>query len=504
MATELHAATPTEAAPSAGLNPVRGVVAGIAGLYTYAGGQVSRPKLLATVCLLDILAILGTGVAVLRMQSQTGAAGWAMSIGLPLAAAVLAVFALQRRWSYTIGGLRSLPGQMAKVASALLMVFAVVTAVVFLAGQDSPGRLDLAAWAAASLAALAAVRLLAARVTEHLADRDLLVRRTVIAGGGKEAADLIQALQSAARQDVHILGVFDDRRDGRSAATPAGLSQLGTFADLERFCRDQSVDLIIVTVPRAAEHRLLQILARFWVLPVYVRLSALGSKLPLSSRAYTYIGNVPMLAVFDKPLTDWERVLKNVTDRALAAALLLLAAPVMAAVALAVRLESKGPILFKQKRYGFNNELIEVLKFRSMYTDRCDAEAARLVTRGDPRVTRVGRIIRRTSLDELPQLINVLKGDLALVGPRPHAREAKAETELYETAVQGYFARHRVKPGVTGWAQVNGWRGETDTTEKLQRRVEHDLYYIENWSVLLDLKIVAMTPFALLSAKNAY
>jgi len=162
-------------------------------------------------------------------------------------------------------------------------------------------------------------------------------------------------------------------------------------------------------------------------------------------------------------------------------------------------------VLFKQKRYGFNNDLIEVYKFRSMYVDQCDATASKLVTKHDPRVTRVGRFIRKASLDELPQLFNVVfKGNLSLVGPRPHAVNAKAEARLYDEAVDGYFARHRVKPGVTGWAQINGWRGETDTQEKIQKRVEYDLYYIENWSVLFDLYIVLMTPFALLKSENAY
>ena len=177
----------------------------------------------------------------------------------------------------------------------------------------------------------------------------------------------------------------------------------------------------------------------------------------------------------------------------------------MAIVAIAIKLDSRGPVLFKQKRYGFNNELIEIYKFRSMYADQSDANARKLVTVGDPRVTRVGRFIRKTSLDELPQLFNVvLFGNLSLVGPRPHALQAKAEDRLYDEAVDGYFARHRVKPGITGWAQIHGWRGETDSQEKIQQRVEHDLYYIENWSILLDLYIVARTPFALLGTENAY
>jgi lipopolysaccharide/colanic/teichoic acid biosynthesis glycosyltransferase len=176
----------------------------------------------------------------------------------------------------------------------------------------------------------------------------------------------------------------------------------------------------------------------------------------------------------------------------------------MAAVAIAIKLDSKGPVLFRQKRFGFNNELIEVYKFRSMYTDMTDANASKLVTKGDPRVTKVGRIIRKTSLDELPQLLNVMKGQLSLVGPRPHALQAKADNRLYHDVVDGYFARHKMKPGITGWAQINGWRGETDTPEKIQKRVECDIYYIENWSVFLDLYILFRTPFSLMSTDNAY
>jgi lipopolysaccharide/colanic/teichoic acid biosynthesis glycosyltransferase len=176
----------------------------------------------------------------------------------------------------------------------------------------------------------------------------------------------------------------------------------------------------------------------------------------------------------------------------------------MAAIAVAIKLDSRGPVLFRQKRYGFNNELIEIWKFRSMYTDRCDANADTLVCRADDRVTPVGRFLRRTSLDELPQLLNVLRGEISLVGPRPHALSAKAADRLYGDVVAGYFARHKVKPGLTGWAQINGWRGETDTPEKIQRRVDHDIYYIENWSLFLDLYILLRTPFSLLGAENAY
>jgi len=162
-------------------------------------------------------------------------------------------------------------------------------------------------------------------------------------------------------------------------------------------------------------------------------------------------------------------------------------------------------VIFRQQRYGFNNELIKVWKFRSMYTDQCDPAARKLVTKGDPRVTRVGRFIRKTSIDELPQFFNALMGPLSLVGPRPHAVSALANNQLYNEVVDGYFARHRVKPGVTGWAQINGWRGETDSEEKILKRTEFDLYYIENWSLAFDLKILLLTPIRLISkTENAY
>jgi exopolysaccharide biosynthesis polyprenyl glycosylphosphotransferase len=208
--------------------------------------------------------------------------------------------------------------------------------------------------------------------------------------------------------------------------------------------------------------------------------------------------------VLDKPMSEGAVAFKAVFDRVVGAVLLLGLSPILLAAAVGVRLTSRGPVLFRQQRHGFNNEPITVLKFRSLYVDQCDPLARKLVTRNDPRVTPFGRFIRKTSLDELPQLINVLRGDLSLVGPRPHAVDAKAADWDYDKVVDGYFARHRVKPGVTGWAQVNGWRGETDTFEKIQRRVEYDLDYIENWSLLLDVYILLLTPFALMRNTNVY
>jgi Undecaprenyl-phosphate glucose phosphotransferase len=262
--------------------------------------------------------------------------------------------------------------------------------------------------------------------------------------------------------------------------------------------------MLIVALPLTAESRVLQLLKKLWVLPVDIRISALNSKLRFTPRSYSYIGPVPLLDLFDRPIAGWDSVLKRVFDVVIASIALILLSPVLLATAVAIRLDSPGPIFFRQKRYGFNNEVIDVFKFRSMYHHLSDPNAKVVVTKGDPRVTRVGRFIRRSSIDELPQLVNVLRGELSLVGPRPHAVNAHTENRLWDEVVEGYFARHKVKPGVTGWAQINGWRGEVDTPEKIHRRVEYDLDYIERWSVPFDFYILVMTPFCLINNENAY
>ncbi|UHD19005.1 exopolysaccharide biosynthesis polyprenyl glycosylphosphotransferase [Thiocapsa bogorovii] len=301
-----------------------------------------------------------------------------------------------------------------------------------------------------------------------------------------------------------MCGIFDDRRSDRSPAIVAGYPKLGSVADLVEFARIARVDMLIVTIPINAERRLLEFLKQLWVLPVDIRLSAHTASLDFRDRASSFIGGVPFVDVVDKPVADWDAIVKRTLDLLVASVALIILSPIMLATALAIRLDSPGPILFRQKRYGFNNEVIEVFKFRSMYQHLSDPLAKRVVTKGDSRITRVGRFIRKASIDELPQLFNVLSGELSLVGPRPHAVNAHTDERLWEQVVDGYFARHKVKPGITGWAQINGWRGEVDTPEKIHKRVEYDIYYIENWSVLFDLYIMFRTPFALFNTENAY
>ncbi len=425
--------------------------------------------------------------------------------GIPCLAA-LTVVVYQSLGCYEIAAFRSVARQGLRLVGGWAMVFLIALAVLFFAKiGDNFSRVWLAGWFAAGVGLILTERLVLAYVIRAMTRAGRLDRRTAVVGGGEAAERLIRALIANPDSGFRLIGTFDDREDDRSPDLVEGFPKLGTVDDLVEFARRTHLDLVIFTLPISAEGRILDMLRKLWVLPIDIRLAAHASKLRLRPRSYSYIGQVPVLDVFDKPMADWDIVLKWLFDKIVGSLILLLVSPLMIATALAVKLDSRGPILFRQKRYGFNNDLIEVFKFRSMYVDQCDATASKLVTKGDPRVTRVGRFIRRTSLDELPQLFNVVfKGNLSLVGPRPHAVHARAENRLYDQVVDGYFARHRVKPGITGWAQIHGWRGETDTEEKIQRRVEHDLFYIENWSVFLDLYILTATPFALMKTENAY
>ncbi len=420
--------------------------------------------------------------------------------------ALLAMVAFQAADIYQVQAFRGYEKQYMRLASAWSVVFLLAIGVSFFAkAGDQFSRVWLAGFYIFGLITLIGFRRLLFLLVRRWTREGRLDRRTVVVGADTNGELLIGSLAAQRDSDVRVIGVFDDRGDQRSAASFHGVQKLGAVDDLVEFARHTRVDLVIFSLPISAEGRILQMLKKLWVLPVDIRLSAHTNKLRFRPRSYSYIGNVPVIDISDKPIADWDVVMKWLFDKIVGSLALICASPVMLLVALAIKLDSKGPILFKQRRYGFNNELIEVYKFRSMYVEQTDATAQKLVTKDDPRVTRVGRFIRKTSLDELPQLFNVVfAGNLSLVGPRPHAVHAKAADRIYDEAVDGYFARHRVKPGITGWAQINGWRGETDSQEKIQHRVEHDLYYIENWSILFDMYILACTPFALLRTESAY
>ncbi|MEO5756422.1 MAG: undecaprenyl-phosphate glucose phosphotransferase [Mesorhizobium sp.] len=378
-----------------------------------------------------------------------------------------------------------------------------LTAFIMKMSQDY-SRLLFGTWFVLGFVLLFSLRLVMSKLIRRWARDGRMERRAVIVGGGKAAEDLIRSVEKQPYNDIRICGIFDDRGDKRSPPIVAGYPKLGTISALIEFARIARIDMLIVSLPLTAEARVLQLLKKLWVLPVDIRLSAHSNALQFRPRSYSYIGAVPLLDIFDKPINDWDSVAKRAFDIIFSIIGIVVFSPVMLATAIAIKLDSKGPVLFRQKRHGFNNEIIEVYKFRSMFTDKSDPTAKQTVTKNDPRVTRVGRFIRKTSIDELPQFFNALLGSLSLVGPRPHAIAAQSHNLLYNEVVDGYFARHKVKPGVTGWAQINGWRGEMDTNEKIRMRTEYDLYYIENWSLLFDLQILFLTPVRLLNTENAY
>jgi Undecaprenyl-phosphate glucose phosphotransferase len=330
-----------------------------------------------------------------------------------------------------------------------------------------------------------------------------LSRNIVVVGAGPQGTALVKHLREHKDPWIKIIGIFDDRLN-RVSSEVALYPVLGNVNDLIKYALTNRIDDILIALPWAAERRLLSIRKKLQVLPVRIGLSSDVIGLNFLNCTCTYYGGVPTLNILDKPLRGWSYALKTIEDYTLATMLFVITLPFMLIIAVLIKLDSPGPILFRQRRYGYKGRLIEVLKFRTMYVDQQDQNAAKLTTLNDPRVTRIGATLRRFSLDELPQLVNVLKGEMSLVGPRPHAIQAKAEGLLYQYQVHSYIARYKVKPGMTGWAQINGWRGETDTVNKIRERVEHDLFYIENWSLFLDAKVLAGTIGTLLRSENAH
>lgn len=311
-------------------------------LYTDNIGQVSRPKVLFTVALFDALSVW------LAARLADHGNGWSPGIVMITVIALTVIVLLHRNWAYTVAALADAGGQSVKAAAAIALVFGTAAGLSYvIQSQILPPRF-LLEWSILALAMLVAVRLVAAQAVRTLTQAGRLVRRTVLVGGGKASDDLIGKL--AEDKHIKILGVFDDRQGARATTGHSHLPRLGTFEELAEFCRTESVDLAVVTVPPRAEERLLQILKQLFSLQVDIRISALSSRLKFNSSAYSYIGDVPMLAVMDKPLNDWDRVIKNIEDRVLGALILVAVSPIMAVVALAVRLDSKGPVLFRQKR----------------------------------------------------------------------------------------------------------------------------------------------------------
>lgn len=455
-------------------------------------------------CLIDTAAMVGTGFLAAGLAERLGA-GTSITqpvvIGLAIAFLVLGwVLRIYPRRRAALEG-----GEIGPVVRLLGGLFAGVLGARF--GEHGLSLVEVGLWAAWLLAGTAIAktcRLVVARVVRHNVGAAYLRRPTVVVGNNEAALSLARGVTSDESSPYRLVGYFDDGQ-GRDGPLSGILPYIGTLDAVSAFSENYEELDVFLAVPWTAGSRILQLVEQLRFMPATIRLipdlPAFAALSPVAAAAAAKL--TPILHT--PPLPPYQRIVKMATDLGLGAIVLVLLTPILVGTAIAIKLDSPGSVIFRQPRRGQFGRLFTVYKFRSLHTAKADANADTLVTKGDARVTRVGRIIRKYSIDELPQILNVLKGDMSLVGPRPHAIMAKADGKLYGDVVPNYSLRYRVKPGMTGWAQVNGWRGETDTEEKLRKRVEFDFYYISHWSWRLDLKILLRTLPAMLfpSAGNS-
>jgi putative colanic acid biosynthesis UDP-glucose lipid carrier transferase len=355
----------------------------------------------------------------------------------------------------------------------------------------------LAAWALATPAALFAAHHALPRLLPRVLSAQGIEKRVVIAGANELGCKLAAQVGAMPLLGQRVVGFFDDRSPSRIHEIK---NNLGNVAALPDYVRRHGIDIIYIALPMASQPRILRLLEElrdttasiYFVPDIFV--------FDLIQARVDSIGDLPVVAVCETPFYGFNGVLKRISDVVLASLILVCIAPMLAAIALGVKLSSPGPVLFKQRRYGLDGRQIVVYKFRSM-TVLDDGDVVRQATKNDSRVTRFGAFLRKTSLDELPQFINVLQGRMSVVGPRPHA---VAHNEMYRKLIRGYMIRHKVRPGITGLAQVNGYRGETETVDKMKARIEYDLMYLRNWSLLLDLQVILKTFLVVLKKQNAY
>jgi len=445
-----------------------------------------------------LLAAVDPTVAIATLASATALFGGHFD-GACLILALL-VFAMTFPGSLA----RASAGSAAQLALDIVAGWFAVVGLLLLLGWASHtlGAFDeraILAWALATPAALFAAHRAAPVWLPRLLAAEGLRKTAVIAGANELGRRLALRLREDPLLGTAFAGFFDDRGASRLRDLPAA-QNLGTIDRLADYARAHRVDVIYIALPMASQPRIVRLLEelRDTTASIYFVPDIFVSDL-IQARV-DFVGGLPVVAVCETPFYGVNGILKRVSDYVLAAVILCLIAPLMAAIAIGVKLSSPGPVLFKQRRYGVDGRKITVYKFRSM-TVAEDGDVVRQATRNDARVTRFGAFLRRSSLDELPQFINVLQGRMSIVGPRPHA---VAHNELYRKLIRGYMIRHKVKPGITGLAQVNGFRGETDTVEKMKLRIEYDLAYLRSWSLALDLKIILRTVAVVLRRNNAY
>lgn len=406
-------------------------------------------------------------------------------------------FALYRSWRGV-----SIVTELQQVFLAWSGVFAALICLAFLIKQgETYSRLWTGEWWLITFGLMIATRVAGRMVLRYLRSVGFNFRRVAIVGATKLSAYVIQQLRDAPWTGFQVVGLFDEKANAPHVGTYHGVPVLGGLPDIEGYMAHNDLDQVWVCLPLCAENQMKQLMEQLQYSTVDIRFVPDIYSFQLLNHSISEVAGLPIISLSSTPLEGWNRVIKALEDRLLALLILLLISPLLAIIAVGVKLSSPGPILFRQKRHGWDGRLIEVWKFRSMKLHTENDGTVTQATKNDPRLTRFGSFLRKTSLDELPQFFNVLQGRMSIVGPRPHAIE---HNELYKHQVERYMQRHKVKPGITGWAQINGYRGETDTLDKMKKRVEYDLYYIENWSLLLDLKIIFLTLFRGFVDKNAY
>ncbi|SDH35728.1 MULTISPECIES: undecaprenyl-phosphate glucose phosphotransferase [unclassified Duganella] len=394
-------------------------------------------------------------------------------------------------------------GRLLPYARDLLLGWAVTVAILVLLGQLSGlaryyDPHSMLAWFIVTPVLLLTAHL-AGRVIQRRRNYPSEVRSAVIVGANDVGLRFARAVENNAGLFMSVAGFFDDRaadRHPESLAHPV----LGTMGDIAQYVREHQIKAIYISQPISAQPRIRKLLdelqdttASVYFLPdIYV--------FDLMQARFDNVGGMPVIAICETPFTGLNYMLKRLSDIVLATVIQILLTPIMLVIAAAVKLTSPGPIIFRQRRYGLYGEEIIVYKFRSMTVAEDGAKVVQ-ATRNDQRVTRIGGFLRRSSLDELPQFINVLQGRMSIVGPRPHA---VTHNEQYRKLIKGYMLRHKVKPGITGWAQVNGLRGETETLDKMEARISYDLDYLRHWSLALDLWIIVRTIHVVLKRENAH
>ncbi|WP_040309795.1 undecaprenyl-phosphate glucose phosphotransferase [Asticcacaulis biprosthecium] len=439
----------------------------------------------------DAMALFFFGLLTALPVAPTGLLNAPLGDSLPfLLATGLTFYALNGSGLYRFGRNEHLIKHMAKMFCVLA---GALISGIWLAGfapnQDNVIS-ALRFWFVAALSFFVTLHMLWWSLVDRWRRQGKLTPNVVIVGATRHAQKLIEAAIES--RDVNVLGVFDDRL-ARNPMAVSGVPVLGDVQSLLAHKITPYVDQIVVAIDTSAKARVKDVIEKLRSLPNEVSLLVDVETDTERKAALSRLADMPLTRVSGISEDDRKELLKRVEDLIIGTIALVVFAPIMVAVAIAIKLDSKGPIFFRQRRHGFNNEAIMVWKFRSMYTEMTDHTASQQVTRGDPRVTRVGRFIRKTSLDELPQLFNVLAGEMSLVGPRPHAIGMKTGPDESARLVAEYAWRHRMKPGMTGWAAIKGSRGALDTPEDVRRRIVLDVEYIERHSLWFDLYIMAMT-----------